>query len=204
MREPPLQQPIDFYFDFSSPYGYLAAELIESVAAKHLRQVAWHPVLLGVVFKATGGRPLTEIPVKGEYSKHDFARSARYYGVPYRMPDRFPLATQNAARGFLWLHDRDAAVAKRFAQAIFRAYFVENRDVSDLQTLLGIAETLGVAEGLEQAVADPVLKDRLRANNAAAQARGVFGSPFFFVDGEPFWGVDRLPQIERWLTSGPF
>ncbi|MGB0127156.1 MAG: 2-hydroxychromene-2-carboxylate isomerase [Rhodocyclaceae bacterium] len=204
MREVPLQQPIDFYFDFSSPYGYLAAELIESVAAKHLRQVAWHPILLGVVFKVTGSQPLTEIPVKGDYSKHDFARSARFYGVPYRMPDRFPVATQNAARAFIWLHDQDAAAARRFAQAVLRAYFVDNRDITDLQILGGIAQTLGVADGLERAVADPVLKDRLRAANAEAQSRGVFGSPFFFVDGEPFWGVDRLPQIERWLQSGPF
>jgi 2-hydroxychromene-2-carboxylate isomerase len=199
-----LQQPIDFYFDFSSPYGYLAAELIESVAGKHLRQVAWHPMMLGVVFKETGGRPLTEIPVKGEYSKHDFARSARFYGVPYRLPDRFPLATHNAARAFLWLNDRDATDAKRFAQAVFRAYFVDNQDITDLQVLSGIAATLSLAEGLEQAVADPTLKDRLRTINSEAQARGVFGSPFFFVDGEPFWGVDRLPQIERWLQSGPF
>lgn len=204
MREVPLQQPIDFYFDFSSPYGYLAAELIESVAAKHLRQVAWHPILLGVVFKVTGSQPLTEIPVKGDYSKHDFARSARFYGVPYRMPDRFPVATQNAARAFIWLHDQDAAAARRFAQAVYRAYFIDNRDITDLPTLTGIADTVGVAEGLEQAVADPALKERLRAANADAQARGVFGSPFFFVDGEPFWGVDRLPQIERWLQSGPF
>jgi 2-hydroxychromene-2-carboxylate isomerase len=200
-----MPQPIDFYFDFSSPYAYLGSELIETVAARHGREVTWHPMLLGVVFKATGGQPLTRIPVKGEYSIHDFARSARFHGVPFRMPEPFPVATQNAARAFIWLSDRDAAQAMRFAHAVFRAFFVDNQDITHLQTLGGIAETLGVAsDALLQAMADPVFKDRLRTANTEAQARGVFGGPYFFVDGEPFWGVDRLPQMEKWLQGGPF
>jgi 2-hydroxychromene-2-carboxylate isomerase len=197
--------PIDFYFDFSSPYGYLGSERIEEVAARHGRNVLWHPILLGVVFKVTGGAPLTEIPVKGEYSKLDFARSARFLGVPFRLPSRFPIATQQAARAFLWLDDQDPVLAKNFAHAVFRAYFAEDIDISDMSNLLGVAESMGVERrALQAAVSDSALKDRLRARNDAAMARGVFGSPFFFVDGEPFWGVDRLPHLERWLESGGF
>jgi 2-hydroxychromene-2-carboxylate isomerase len=197
--------PIDFYFDFSSPYGYLGSERIEEVAARHGRNVLWHPILLGVVFKVTGGAPLTEIPVKGEYSKRDFARSARFLGVPFRLPSRFPIATQQAARAFLWLDDQDPVLAKNFAHAVFRAYFAEDIDISDMSNLLGVAESMGVERrALQAAVSDSALKDRLRARNDAAMARGVFGSPFFFVDGEPFWGVDRLPHLERWLESGGF
>ena len=197
--------PIDFYFDFSSPYGYLGAEKIDDIAARHGRVVVWHPILLGVVFRATGGAPLTEIPIKGDYSKHDFARSARFLGVPFKFPSRFPLATHNAARAFLWLTDRDNTLAKNFARAVYRAYFAEDTDIANTDNLLGIAGSMGVERpSLQQAMADPAVKERLRAENDAALARGVFGSPFFFVDGEPFWGSDRLPQIERWLETGGF
>ena len=197
--------PIDFYFDFSSPYGYLGAEKIDDIAARHGRVVEWHPILLGVVFRATGGAPLTEIPIKGDYSKHDFARSARFLGVPFKFPSRFPLATHNAARAFLWLTDRDKTLAKNFARAVYRAYFAEDTDIANTDNLLGIADSMGVDRpSLQQAMADPAVKERLRAENDAALARGVFGSPFFFVDGEPFWGSDRLPQIDRWLETGGF
>lgn len=94
--------PIDFYFDFSSPYGYLAAQKIDELAARHGRQVKWRPILLGVVFKQTGAAPLTLIPLKGEYSVHDFSRSARFLDVPYTHPQNFPLATQHAARTYYW------------------------------------------------------------------------------------------------------
>ncbi|HWS12539.1 MAG TPA: 2-hydroxychromene-2-carboxylate isomerase [Rhodocyclaceae bacterium] len=200
-----MDAPLDFYFDFSSPYGYLASELIDDLAARHGRRVAWHPILLGAVFRQTGSAPLTEIPLKGDYSKRDFARSARFLGIPFRMPTRFPLATQNAARAFLWLQDRDPARARDLAHALYRACFAEDIDISDTARLLVIADSLGLDKAaLAAAVADPAIKDRLRAANDAAIARGVFGSPFVFVDGEPFWGVDRLPQIDKWLETGGF
>jgi 2-hydroxychromene-2-carboxylate isomerase len=200
-----MDAPLDFYFDFSSPYGYLASELIDDLAARHGRQVAWHPILLGVVFRQTGSAPLTDIPLKGDYSKRDFARSARYLGLAFRMPTKFPLATQNAARAFLWLQDRDPARARDLAHALYRACFAEDVDISDTARLLAIADSLGLdKEALSAALADPAMKDRLRAENDAAIARGVFGSPFVFVDGEPFWGVDRLPQIDKWLETGGF
>ena len=85
-------KPIDFYFDFSSPYGYFASQKIEALAEKHGRTVDWHPMLLGVVFKQTGAAPLTEIPVKGPYSKRDFARSARFQ-LTCRRVDHDGLAT---------------------------------------------------------------------------------------------------------------
>ena len=127
--------PIDFYFDFSSPYGYLAAQRIEPLAAKHGRAVAWHPVLLGVVFKATGAAPLTEVPLKGQYSKRDMMRSARFHGIrEFRLPTRFPIPTQAPARIVLALRDRDPALATRVAHALYRAYFVDDIDISDPAT----------------------------------------------------------------------
>ena len=200
-----MPAPIDFHFDFSSPYGYLAAELIEALAAKHGRTVAWHPLLLGVIFKTTGGAPLTEVPMKGAYSMHDFARSARYHGVPYRMPSRFPIPAQTPSRIVLALRDRDPALAARVAKALYRAYFVDDKDIADPDVAAAVAGAAGAdAAAARAAVDDPAVKEALKREVAQAIAAGVFGSPYFFVDGEPFWGVDRFDQLERWLATGGF
>jgi 2-hydroxychromene-2-carboxylate isomerase len=194
---------IEFYFDFSSPYGYLAATRIDAIAARHGRGVNWHPILLGAVFKATGGVPLASIPLKGPYSARDMARTARLMGVAFKLPSKFPIPTQAAARLMLWVQGADPEAAKSLAAALYRGYFVEDRDISDPGVCADIAAQCGYAR--EQARAgldDPSVKDRLRAEVDAAMARGVFGSPFFLVDDEPFWGADRLDQVERWLATG--
>lgn len=197
--------PLEFYFDFSSPYGYLASERIDELAAKYGRNVKWRPVLLGVVFKATGAAPLTTVPLKGEYSKLDFARSARFMGIPYQPPSRFPLPTQVAARAYYWLHDRDCAMARAFAHAVYRALFVDDRDISDLDVVLDLAVDVGADRAaLAEAVESPEIKERLKAEVAAAIDRGVFGSPYIVCDGEPFMGADRLPQLEARLAGQEF
>src|SRR6185295_1903183 len=104
-----MASPIDFYFDFSSPYGYLATERIDDIAARHGRTVDWHPMLLGVVFKQTGMQPLTQIPLKGDYAARDFVRTARMLSVPFRMPATFPIPSQAPARVMLWLRDTKGA-----------------------------------------------------------------------------------------------
>lgn len=200
-----MPSAIDFYFDFSSPYGYLASEKIDELAARYHRTVNWHPILLGAIFKVTNTIPLVQMPVKGGYYVRDFARSARFLGVPFRLPDPFPIATQNAARAFLWLQDRNAEQAREFAHACFRAYFGDNINISDVERLGAVAGALGIdTAALAAALNDPALKERFRALNDAAIARGVCGSPFFIVDEELFWGADRLPQLAKWLQSGGF
>ena len=201
-----MSDPIDFWFDFSSPYGYLLSERIDEVAARFGRKVRWHPILLGVVFRATGSAPLTlQNPAKAAYSLLDFARSARFMGIPYRHPTRFPLATQNAARAYYWLHSQDCALARRFAHAIFRALYVDDRDIAALDVALEIAANLGVdRSSLETALQSQQIKDRLKAEVDNALAIGVFGSPHVMIDGEAFFGADRLPQIEKWLEAGGF
>lgn len=195
---------LPFHFDFSSPYGYLGSELIESLAARHGRRVQWRPMLLGVVFKSTGAVPLTSVPVKGDYSRHDFARSARFHGVPFRMPSKFPIATQAAARIVLWQRDGGADAAP-IVHALYRAFFRDDRDISSPDVAAEVAAETGLDRGeARAAVDDPVVKDALKRENDAALAQGVFGSPFVLVDGEPFWGVDRFDQVERWLARGGF
>ena len=201
-----MAAPIDFYFDFSSPYGYLATQKIDALAAKYGRLVEWHPVLLGVVFKETGASPLTMIPLKGEYSRRDFERSARFHGIAgFRMPPKFPIPSQAPARIVLWLKARDPALATRVIKALYRAFFTEGVDISDPDTAASIAarEGVNVAEA-RAAVDEPAMKDALKREVEQAIGRGVFGSPFVFVDGEPFWGLDRFDQVERWLATGGF
>jgi 2-hydroxychromene-2-carboxylate isomerase len=197
--------PIQFHFDFSSPYGYIASEKIEALAARHGRVDVWRPMLLGVAFRTTGAQPLTLVPLKGDYTKRDVPRSARFHDVPLRMPAKFPIATQAPARIVLWQRERDAAACGALVKALYRAYFVANRDISDAEVAADVAAGSGAdREGARAAVDDPAVKDALRREVEGAIAKGVFGSPFVFVDGEPFWGIDRFEQIERWLAQGGF
>ena len=196
---------IDFYFDFSSPYGYLASTRINALAARHQRRVTWRPVLLGPMFKAAGTAPLVSVPLKGPYSIRDFLRTARLLKIQYTQPTAFPIGTQNAARAFYWLSDRDTVKAQQFAQACYRTYFCQGIDISSAETIADIAASLGEDRAaVLAAITDPVIKERLKHEVEAALAKGVFGSPFIIVDGEPFWGNDRLDQVDAWLATGGF
>ena len=201
-----MTAPIDFYFDFSSPYGYLAAQRIEALAARHGRSVDWRPMLLGVIFKETGATPLTQVPLKGDYSRRDMVRSARFHGIDeFRIPSRFPIPTQAAARIVLALKATDAVLATKVAKALYRAYFVEDLDISDPDVAAEVAGRAGAdAAAMRAAIDDPKVKEDLKDAVAEAMKAGVCGSPYFVVDGEPFWGLDRFPQLERWLATGGF
>lgn len=198
--------PIDFFFDFSSPYSYIANEWIDALAARHGRTVRRHAILLGVTFQAAELRSPVSYPIKREYVLRDFARSARFERVPYVQPATFPIPTQNAARVFWWLQEREGeAAASQWTRTAFRAYFTQGVALADPVALRALAAEAGLdADAAEAAWNDPVWKARLKQANEAALKQGVFGAPYFFIDGEPFWGNDRKPQIERWLSSGPF
>ena len=98
-----MAPPIDFYFEFASPYGYLASTQIEALAARHGRTVVWHPIMLGAAFKETGARPLTQTPLKGPYLLHDVPRFARLLGVPLTLPPVMPMNSLAASRACVWL-----------------------------------------------------------------------------------------------------
>lgn len=197
---------VDFWFDFSSPYSYIANEWIDALAARHGRVVRRHALLLGVTFQAAELKSPVSYPLKREYVMRDFARSARFEGLPYEFPATFPQASHNAARVFWWLKDTQGEDAARaWCQRLFRAVFARGHIISDPTTLA----TLAAEHGLDPAVvasvcADPRWKDRLRQVCDQAVAQGIFGAPFFQIDGEPFWGNDRKAQMERWLAQGPY
>lgn len=196
---------LDFYFDFSSPYGYIAAEKIDALAEMHGRQVVWKPFLIGAAFKQQGIEPPVMSPLKHAYFLRDFERTAAFHKVPYRHPSTFPLSSLVASRAFYAVERQAPALAKLFAQQCYRSYFTQNLDISALETVLDVAESLGLdRQHLASSIQLPEIKDTLRQVTEQALARGVFGSPFIFVDGEAFWGSDRLEQVERWLSNGPW
>ena len=122
---------------------------------------------------------------------------------PYNHPAKFPIGTVAGLRAFYWLHDRDPKMAQSFAKALYRAYFVEGRDISAAPVVIEVAAAAGAdAAALTAALEDPAIKERAKREVDAAIAAGVFGSPYFVVDGEPFWGVDRMPMVEQWITTG--
>jgi 2-hydroxychromene-2-carboxylate isomerase len=195
--------PIEFYFDFSSPYGFLAARVIDEKAAEWGREVVWKPYLMGVVMKETQVPPLLTIPVKGEYAYRDVLRHCRYYGIEGKLPEQFPFISVAAARAFYALVDEEPETAKRLAQALFARAFIEGRSIAKPEEVLAVAEGLGLDRaGLAERMNSPEVKERLRQEVEASLKKGVFGSPFFIVDGEPFWGHDRLRDVGEWLERG--
>jgi 2-hydroxychromene-2-carboxylate isomerase len=194
---------IDFYFEFASPYGYLASLRIDEIAARHGRKVAWHPIMLGAVFKLTGSQPLMHVPLKGPYVSHDLPRFARYLGLPFKAPPVMPVNSLAASRAVVWADQDDADLARDLARTIYCAHWGEGRDIGQPEQVADIAEHVGIARhDLLEAVADPAVKQRLKDQTQAAIDRGVFGSPFIFIGEEAFWGADRLDQVEAWLARG--
>ncbi|MGB6104542.1 MAG: 2-hydroxychromene-2-carboxylate isomerase [Pusillimonas sp.] len=197
-----MADPIEFYFEFSSPYGYFASTQIEALAAEFNRQVRWHPILLGPMFQATGSAPLTDIPVKGQYARHDFKRTAQLFDIPYQQPDPFPIGTVSAARAVLYVQQQDSDKAAELSRRLYHAYFAEGQNISQTEVVLENAAQLGIdTSELASGIAQEDIKALLKKEVSDAMARGVFGSPFLFVDNEPFWGFDRFDHVRKWLHA---
>ena len=197
--------PIDFYFDFISPFGYLASLRVEELAARHGRTVDWHAIRLGVsVVKIMGLKPLLETPLKGAYLVREASRYARLHGlVLQRAFDSAQMDPRPSARAFYWVKKHRAGSEARLAAALLDAYWAQGLDLGTGQAVADAAAGAGFArEEILTAVAAEESRDLLRAGVAAATARGVFGSPTVLIDGEPFWGVQSLELAERWLETG--
>jgi len=151
----------------------------------------------------TGAQQPLEQPIKGSYLRHDLERSARELGVPFQLPERFPFGTIAACRAFYLVATRDPEGAVRLAKAIYSAAFAEGADICPVETVVAIAAENGFdGDDILEHLQRPEIKDVLKREVDAAIRRGVCGSPFFFVDDEPFWGQDRLAQIETFLARG--
>ncbi|MFN4165675.1 MAG: 2-hydroxychromene-2-carboxylate isomerase [Ferrovibrio sp.] len=196
-----MADPIVFYWDFPSPYAYIGANQIEAVAAKHGRSVDWRPVSIGHLWKAIPDR--TPFPkIKMDYMMHDWTRSAQLAGLPIvTTPDPFPTDAKLPRLLFYRLKAQDVAKARAFALAAYRQYWGEGKDIARPEHLAGIVKFLGIPEAeIAAAAEDPAARQAVLDSTAEAIALKAFGTPTFMVDGEMFWGSDRIDQIDRWLA----
>ena len=193
---------LDVYWDFSSPFAYLASTQVAALAKRTGAQVTWRPMLLGGLFKSLGGPdvPMSVFsPAKQRYYARDMQRWADYWGVPFTFPSTFPTNSVRAMRVYLALPEgaRDA-----FRDAAFRAYWSEDRDITKDDVLAScIGEEALAKEALAKADS-PEVKSSLRTATEHAAAQGVFGAPTFVVDDrELFWGQDRINLVEDTLRG---
>ncbi len=195
---------VEFYFDFISPYAYFGSTQIDALATRYGRQVDWRPVLIGItILKVMGLKPLLETPLKGKYLYQDAPRVARLLGVPFRHHGLKGINSLAASRAYLYLKGRDPELARRFAKNIYRALWVDGRDISPPDVAAGVGESLGVPrDELLAAIHSDAMKEALKASVDAAIDKGVFGVPYFIVDDQSIWGSDRLGMLEHWLAHG--
>jgi 2-hydroxychromene-2-carboxylate isomerase len=195
-----MARTLEFYFDYGSPYSYLADTQVEAIAQRAGAALERKPMLLGGVFKATGNQSPAELPAKSKWSAFDMPMWAHHYGVPFKPNPHFPVNTLALMRG--------AAAAQldglfdRYHPAMFKAMWVDGRNLNDIKEVAAVLTEAGLdAARFGQRIQDQDAKDRLKATSDEAVARGVFGAPTLFVDDMMFFGNDRLPFVELALKG---
>lgn len=198
-----MAAPIRFYFDFTSTFSYIAIHKIDDLAARYGRTVDWIAVSLGHLFQAQGVTPPPNIPAKYKYLAIDFARSCAYAGLPCRMPDPFPPDIKLARYAFWRIKARDEKRAHDFARAISSAIFGRGESVATAADIVAACKGLPeiTVDDIEAAGADTAAKRAVIKSVEAAVNEGMAGAPNMVVDGEPFWGADRLDFVERKLAG---
>jgi 2-hydroxychromene-2-carboxylate isomerase len=198
--------PLEFYFDFISPFGYCASLRVDALAATYGRAARWQAMLIGIsVLKVMGLKPVPQTPLKGPYARRELQRYLRRHGLALkRDPDKPPSHPVPGGRAFHWIDSKDPVLAKRFAAALFAAYWQDDHDIGSVDELARVGESVGVErDALSAAISSGGEGDALlRAAVDRSLALGVFGSPFFIVDGEPFFGLDKMELMEAWLREG--
>ena len=194
---------IEFYFDLSSPYAFLSVQWIEGLARQYDRDLKWIPIMLGVMFKETKMAPLFDQPLRGPYGVRDFLRSARLENIDVLVPERFPYLALKPSRAFYCLAEQRSDQSVAFIKACFERYFLDGVAPDNDEEINQIANTLKIdGQELLVGLSNSNIKQRLKDETQKAIDKGVFGAPFFIIDGEPFWGNDRKAQIEQWLKTG--
>lgn len=196
-----VHAPIEFFFDYHSPWCYLAAERIGAVAERHRRSVAWKPMhLANLIERIDGRRPLDANPAFVRWFKQDMQDWASLLNVSLRYHPQFPLRPSRALRASAYADTEGRA--NEFVRATMRAYWSEGRDISDLAVLASIAETVGLnPQEVIRSCSSDAFKDEVESNTNEAIRRGAFGAPTFFVDDRMFWGNDRMEMMEYYLDG---
>lgn len=193
---------IEFFFDCSSPWTYLAFHNIQPMAKELGVEITWRPILVGGIFNTVNpsvyAQRETPVPLKASYMKKDLQDWARSAGLAIKMPPTmFPVNSVKAMRGCIWL----AADMVPFATAVFEAYWSEDKDISQDAVLAEICKKVGIDEPKFFAgISEQAIKDQLKANTEEVVVRGGFGSPTIFVSKtDMYFGNDRLPLIREAL-----
>jgi 2-hydroxychromene-2-carboxylate isomerase len=193
---------IEFWFDFGSNYSYLSMMRIRRIAADAGVQVQLKPFMLGPIFKGLGWEtsPFVLQAMKGNYVWRDMQRQAAKYGLRWKRPGVFPRNGLLAAR--VAVHGEGAPWLSEFCEQVMLANFADDREIGDEAVIAGILEKLGAdSVAIMAAAGSDACKAELRTRTTAAQARGIFGAPMFFVGDEMFWGNDRLEEAIAYATG---
>ena len=191
-----MAQKVDFYFDVSSPYSYLAAIRLGRLADSSRVSVIWKPFLLGGVFQSVGNVMPAALPARGRYLLKDLERWAKQDHIPFTFSSSFPHNSLTAMRALTAAEPHEL---KALSLAIFRGAWVENRNISEPDVLMDLLGERGPV--LVTKSQDTAIKDKLKATTQTALDCGAFGAPSFVVDGELFWGNDRLQMALRAAQS---
>jgi 2-hydroxychromene-2-carboxylate isomerase len=199
-----MNEPLEFWFSIGSPSAYLASQRIDAIAVRHGRSVIWRPFNIRAVLEQEGIKPNVMYALKGRYQRHDWERTARLHGIPYRLPDPYGRATIPAMTVFYGIQDHHGHDhARTFADLAMKAYFVENRAIDQSEVLAEIAKAAGLpGDVVRTSLEDSGAAAMLTQATQEAVAKGIWGAPFVRVDRELFWGEDRLDQVDLWLQRG--
>lgn len=197
---------LEFFFDCSSPWTYLAFSRVEEVASRAGAAIEWRPILVGGVFNKVNqdvyDARANPHPVKARYYAKDLQDWARYCGIEIGKPPVFPVRAVDAMRGAIVAQDEDKLVP--YAKAVFEAYWGKLKDISQPDVLRDICKSVGLDPGMvSRRIKDQDVKGRLLENTEEVIRRGGFGSPTMFVNGDDmYFGNDRLPLVEAALKAG--
>lgn len=201
-----MSRQIEFFYDVSSPWTYLAFVNVQTLAREEGAEIVWRPFLVGGVFNAVNPTMYrmreNPVPARDAWTKQDMQAWARLAGVKIVFPPKvFPVNPVKALRGLLWAKGEGKEVA--LATAFFELYWSEDRDISQDDVVAEATKRAGLDPArLAQAITEPGVKEQLKANTDELIARGGFGSPTMFVGDEMFFGNDRLPLVREALRRG--
>lgn len=193
-----MTKSVEFLFDFGSPTSYLAYKQLPKIASRHGARIVWTPILLGAVFKATGNTSPAMVPAKARYMNADMARFAKRYNVVLNFNTHFPVNTLALMRGAVAYQATNQFDI--YVNAMFDAMWAHPRNLNDPGEVGQVLHDIGIRTADFMSRIEHVdVKEKLKANTESAIARGVFGAPTFFVNGEMFFGQDRLDFVEEAL-----
>ncbi len=195
-----MGKKVEFFYDLSSPYSYLASTRIEGICEKLAAELDWKPFLVGGVYKETGNRAPLEVPSKKTYMIQDVKDWARHYAVELNFPDLFPVNSVKSMRGALVAKEKGRI--GDYTKKLFELYWIQNEDISQDDVMRLALRELGMDHELfMRRINEQEIKDELRNETAEAVRRGAFGAPSIFVGDRMFWGNDRLFFLESYLMG---